>query len=219
MTPRQKRCAGFQVSTATSQRPGKRANSVRAMRVPTPRRRYFGRTKNSLISRTPSPANCARFAYQREARRPAVEAHDEMVAMVAPPESSVPAGRAERAVGLDGPAVAAEVVDVELDQALHQRHVGPSQRAKAEARHVVSGRGGARRIEQGVVEAGVDGGRADDHAHDQLAVDECLLPVRQREPADERAVLGEREIDHAVATRQLFARDEAHDAALGSSHT
>jgi len=85
------------------------------------------------------------LAHQRETRGPAVEAHDEMVAMVAPPESSVPAGRAERAVGLDAPAVAAEVVDVELDQAPHERHVGPSQRAKAEARHVVSGRGGARR--------------------------------------------------------------------------
>src|SRR5438477_9247166 len=70
-------------------------------------------------------------------------------------------------------------------------------------------------IEQRVVEAGVDGGGADEDAHDQLAVQIRLLPVRQREPAYERTVLGERDVDDGLTRRQLFARDEAHHTPLG----
>src|SRR6266550_3617864 len=46
--------------------------------------------------------------HQGEARRPAIDPHDEVVAAAPPPKASMPIGRTKRAVRLDAPAIAAE---------------------------------------------------------------------------------------------------------------
>src|SRR5207245_2738344 len=60
MTRRQNACAStLRVSSVSSHLPGNMSNTRVAARSPTPRRLYLRRTKNSLISRVPSPAKCA----------------------------------------------------------------------------------------------------------------------------------------------------------------
>jgi hypothetical protein len=70
-----------------------------------------------------------------EAGRPAAHTHDEVMAIVTPPESPVPARRSVRAIGLDAPALTDEIIEVELDEPPDDGDVTWSQWPNRDARH------------------------------------------------------------------------------------
>ena len=67
---------------------------------------------------------------QREAGQPSVYPNDEVMPPAARPEPPMPGSRAERAVSLHAPAIATEVVDIELHKVAHRREILPTQGTK-----------------------------------------------------------------------------------------
>jgi len=70
---------------------------------------------------------------EHEAGGASADAHDVVLTAAPPPECAMPRGRREPAVRLDVPALAAEIVDVELNESTHERDVGAPQRAQRDA--------------------------------------------------------------------------------------
>ena len=114
-----------------------------------------------------------------------------MMAIVALPESTMPAWRRVGAVRVDAPTPADQVIEVQLNQTPDDRNVTAAHTTNRDARHASAAAAERVGIEQRVVEARVDGGRAHEDTHHELAVDVRLLPVRQGEATDQRAMLAE----------------------------
>src|SRR5262249_17073570 len=159
--------------------------------------------------------DCRQLTHESKARWAAGHTDNEVMTAVAPPELAVPRAWRVGAVAFDAPALPDEIVEVQWQQAPNDRDVAPADATKRDADHGLSAAAKRFGIEQRVVEPGVDRRRAHDDAHDELAVDIRLLPVRQGKAADERTVLAQRKVDDALAGRQLLTRHEPHHAAIG----